>query len=393
MKRLRRRPLTVEEILRWADAHREVTGKWPTKDSGPILHAKFENWLTVDNALRQGLRGLPGKCSLAQLLAEHRGARNIHKLPPLSEEQILQWADDHHRRTAEWPTQKSGTIPNSGGEKWQAIDTALHLGARKVTGRSSLARLLARHRGVRNRKQLPPLTEEQILAWADAHYRHTGAWPKRNSGPILHAPGETWSGVNVALNHGNRHLPGGSSLALLLAERRGVPHEALRTSLSREQILSWADAFHERTGQWPNVKSGSITGANGETWPAVDKALRRGYRELPGGSSLAKLLAAERGVRSRVSLPPLSRQMILAWADAHFERTQTWPNASMGAIPEAPEETWKGVNSARGQFRLVQWLSWSPGPFLSGSFAGSLPWQTQSPEPAGFVGENHFGLG
>ncbi len=162
----------------------------------------------------------------------------------------------------------------------------------------------------------------------------------------MHAPGETWSGVNVALNHGNRHLPGGSSLALLLAERRGVPHEALRTSLSREQILSWADAFHERTGQWPNVKSGSITGANGETWPAVDKALRRGYRELPGGSSLAKLLAAERGVRSRVSLPPLSRKMILAWADAHFERTQTWPNASMGAIPEAPEETWKGVNSA-----------------------------------------------
>src|SRR6266700_6379648 len=75
MKRLRRRPLTVEEILNWADAHRETTGKWPTKSSGPILHARFENWLTVDNALRQGLRGLHGKCSLAQLLAEHRGAR------------------------------------------------------------------------------------------------------------------------------------------------------------------------------------------------------------------------------------------------------------------------------------------------------------------------------
>jgi hypothetical protein len=31
MKRLLRRPLTVHEILRWADAHREMTGKWPTK--------------------------------------------------------------------------------------------------------------------------------------------------------------------------------------------------------------------------------------------------------------------------------------------------------------------------------------------------------------------------
>jgi hypothetical protein len=152
MKRLRRRPLTIEEILRWADTHRETTGKWPTKDSGTILHAKFENWLAVDSALRQGLRSLPSKSSLAQLLAEHRGTRNIHKLPPLTEEQILQWADDHHERTGEWPTLKSGTIPNSGGERWQAIQVALHLGTRKLKGGFSLARLLARHRGVRNRK-------------------------------------------------------------------------------------------------------------------------------------------------------------------------------------------------------------------------------------------------
>src|SRR4029077_17632843 len=129
-------------------------------------------------------------------------------------------------------------------------------------------------------------------------------------------------------------------------ERRGVPHGARRPGLSHEQILCWADVFHERTGQWPNVKSGNITGADGETWPGVDKAVRHGYRGLAGGTSLAKLLAAERSVRSRRILPPLSRKKILAWADAHFERTQTWPNARIGAIPEAPEETWKGVDSA-----------------------------------------------
>jgi hypothetical protein len=346
MKRLRRRPLTVQEILRWADAHREMTGKWPTRASGQILGAKLESWLSVDYALRQGLRDLPGNSSLAQLLSEHRGARNIQKLPALTEEQILQWADDHHKRAGEWPTRKSGTIPNSSGEKWQAIDTALHLGARRLTGGSSLARLLARHRGIRNRKQLSPLTEERILAWADAHHERTGAWPKGDSGPIFDAPGETWTAVNVALNHGIRHLPGGSSLALLLAERRGVPHAAQRPGLSREQILSWADALHERTGQWPNIESGNIAGADGETWRAVDKALRCGYRELPSGSSLAKLLAEERGVRGRASLPQLSRKMILAWADAHYERTQTWPNAGTGAIPEAPQETWQAVNSA-----------------------------------------------
>src|SRR5216683_3025396 len=144
MKRLRRRPLTVEEILRWADAHREATRKWPTKSSGPIPFAKHEKWLSVDNALRRGLRNLPVKGSLAQLLAERRGARHIQKLPPLTEDRILQWADDYHQRTGKWPTRKSGTIPGSGGETWQAIETALHLGARKLPGGTSLARLLAR---------------------------------------------------------------------------------------------------------------------------------------------------------------------------------------------------------------------------------------------------------
>src|SRR5205823_2822796 len=113
-----------------------------------------------------------------------------------------------------------------------------------------------------------------------------------------------------------------------------------------EEILSWADAHHERMGKWPNAESGHITGADGETWCSVDKALRRGRRALPGGSSLARLLAAERGVRSRGALPPLSRKLILAWTDAHYERTQKWPNVGTGPILEAPQETWQGVNSA-----------------------------------------------
>jgi hypothetical protein len=205
--------------------------------------------------------------------------------------------------------------------------------------------LLARYRGVRNRKQLPPLTEERILAWADAHHERTGAWPTGHSGRIMDAPGETWTGMNVALSHGLRHLPGNSSLARLLADRRGVPHPADRAGLSQAQILTWADTFHERTGRWPNANSGTIAGRS-ETWRAVDKALRNGTRELPGGSSLARLLAAERGVPNRLSLPPLSYKMILAWADAHHERTGKWPTKDAGPIPEAPSETWQAVDSA-----------------------------------------------
>jgi hypothetical protein len=68
----------------------------------------------------------------------------------------------------------------------------------------------------------PPLTVGQILAWAEAHHERTGCWPGTDSGAVPGAPGETWRGVNLALDRGNRGLPGGDSLAQLLEEHRGV---------------------------------------------------------------------------------------------------------------------------------------------------------------------------
>jgi hypothetical protein len=62
-----------------------------------------------------------------------------------------------------------------------------------------------------------------------------------------------------------------------------------------QKILEWADAHHRRTGRWPGVLSGEIPEAPGEDWHAVNFALYRGFRGLPGGDSLAKLLARERG--------------------------------------------------------------------------------------------------
>jgi hypothetical protein len=66
----------------------------------------------------------------------------------------------------------------------------------------------------------PPLTEEQILAWADARHARTGHWPRAESGAILDAPGDNWYAVNHALAYGYRGLPGGDSLAKLLDRHR-----------------------------------------------------------------------------------------------------------------------------------------------------------------------------
>jgi hypothetical protein len=63
-----------------------------------------------------------------------------------------------------------------------------------------------------------------------------------------------------------------------------------RPALTVEQILAWADAHHARTGRWPGAHSGPIADAPGETWGKIEGALYDGYRGLPGGDSLAKLL-------------------------------------------------------------------------------------------------------
>ena len=47
--------------------------------------------------MRYGSRGLAGRSSLAQLLADYRGHRNIGALPRLMVRQILRWADAWHR--------------------------------------------------------------------------------------------------------------------------------------------------------------------------------------------------------------------------------------------------------------------------------------------------------
>lgn len=143
----------------------------------------------------------------------------------------------------------------------------------------------------------PPLTENQILKWADAHHRRTGEWPKRKSGDVLGATGEKWVIIQGALSKGRRGLPGGSSLAQLLEEKRGVRNKQALPNLTTKQILQWADAHHRKTGEWPTRESGQVVGTSGEKWAIIQGSLSKGRRGLPGGSSLARLLAEKRAGR------------------------------------------------------------------------------------------------
>jgi hypothetical protein len=283
-------PFTVSQILALADSHHRMTGAWPHGEDRQVHGLRGENWRKLDNALRLGLRGLPGGSSLARLLAEKRGVRNLGQLPRLTQKQILDWADGYHRGTGRWPTSESGAIPGAGGETWKSVDHALRLGSRGLPGDASLARLLAVKRAVRNIQQLPHLTEKQILAWADAHFGRWGDWPTIKCGRVDGAAGETWSGINTALVAGRRGFPGGFSLPRLLARERGLRNPKRPPKLSLTRVLKWAKAYREHHGTWPTRESGPVAEAPGETWAMVDRAMRRATRGFRRRSSLFLLL-------------------------------------------------------------------------------------------------------
>jgi hypothetical protein len=67
---------------------------------------------------------------------------------------------------------------------------------------------------------------------------------------------------------------------------------------------------------------------------------------LPRGSSLARLLEAERGVRNRLNAPRLTIKQILAWAKSHRRQTGKWPTSESGPVLDAPEENWHALNLA-----------------------------------------------
>jgi hypothetical protein len=290
--------LTVTQILRWADAHQRRTGEYPRALSGRVHGGAPETWRIIDRALRFGLRGLPGKSSLARLLHKERGVRNTGALPPLTEAKVLRWADAHHRQTGRWPNHDSGPVPGAPGESWANVDFALRDGLRGLPGKSSLANLLEKYRDVPNRLHSPRLTVKDILAWADAFRRRTGQWPTSRSGPIPESPRDTWRAVDNALRLGGRGMSGGSSLPQLLARHRGARNRVSLPRLSVQQVLAWAESHYRRTGFWPTGQSGPIPEAPGETWNAVRQALTGGYRGLPGGTSLAQLLRKHQRIQT-----------------------------------------------------------------------------------------------
>jgi hypothetical protein len=109
----------------------------------------------------------------------------------------------------------------------------------------------ATHAGPTTRPRRPPLTLEQILSWADAHFARTGAWPTVGTGPVSEAPGQSWRSLDYALRYGRRGLPGGDSLPRLLDRCRGARPGSWRR---------WTEAEDGLLGALPAAEVAARTG-------------------------------------------------------------------------------------------------------------------------------------
>jgi hypothetical protein len=162
------------------------------------------------------------------------------------------------------------------------------------------------------------LTISQILAWAERHRERTGRWPTHAGGAIAGRRGETWATVNYALREGNRGLSGRTTLAQLLVNERGKAFRRPpnRLPLSLKAIVSWIEAYVDRTGQGPTRESGPVVEAPRESWRAIGGALLCGLRGLPKGFSLSFLV----------------RHHLVARLQAHREHG-LWVGRTRGATP------------------------------------------------------------
>lgn len=110
---------------------------------------------------------------------------------------------------------------NYGGAIWTEVDSLTTL----------LAEYLPEQFSGRSRV-LRPLSREQILAWADAHFQRNGTWPTKHSGRVPRTD-DTWLRIDGALKRGIRGCPGGKALSAFLHEERGARIMRIKPSRKR----------------------------------------------------------------------------------------------------------------------------------------------------------------
>ncbi len=223
----KRTDLTEEVIVGWIERYvADHNGRYPHGGSGKIEYAPKKEpltWCGLSACMTNGYRGLPGGTTVSKFISEHfHNDRNRINLPSLSEEDILNWAEQYKVEFGRYPTMREGQVKyfTQGRLTWCAVNACLDKGLRGLPGGTTLSRLIVNNLVNVNKSSLHRLLEEDILRWAEQYKVEFGRYPHCQSGRVnFDGSYFTWANIDVCLRRGHKGLSGGSSLSKLLKSR------------------------------------------------------------------------------------------------------------------------------------------------------------------------------
>lgn len=149
-----------------------------------------------------------------------------------------------------------------------------------------------------------------------------------------------------------RYTSGACGINTFESLRKAI--QSASSHLEETQIIDWAKQHIAAYGKKPGKHTGIVEFAEGEhkgvTWAAIDIALKKGMRGLPGKSCLVKLIKEKLGIRSYHNPPALPTQLIIDWITSFINKHDRKPNKLDGPIEFAEGEylgeTWSSIDMA-----------------------------------------------
>lgn len=194
-----------------------------------------------------------------------------------------------------------------------------------------------------------PITEEQVIQWANAYKTKYGKFPSNKKIIVEDAPYYiTWETIDACFRFTLRGLGKFSSLhEFLISKGEKIEKEPL----TEEKIIEWALKYKEKYGSFPTDRSGIIEWSScRDTWSRISGCLRVGNRGLQKYKGLNDLLT-QKGYK--LYKEDLTEEKVIQWALLHKEKYGKLPSrvgshktdSNLNQIDSAPGETWNNIDN------------------------------------------------
>ncbi len=284
--------IRMEQVHNAMRTFEGLNSRWPNRKDG-VVPDLGGSWLAIDEALRVGVRGLPGGSSLSKERLALIGSRSRKQLTAASvKDAILA----HHAATGAWPNESTAGATPGVAHSWSYLRAVVRKGTLFPNG-YTFSKLVRELRGLSPSKGKITIdsVEDAIRAFQVANDGKWSSLATKGAVPITSRDGPTltWQTLDVYLARGLAGLPKVGddgrplTLAKVVARLRGViaGSTSLTVGMVEQAMLTW----RRNEGRWPTAKTPGNAPRIGVTWKALNIYLQRGKRGLPSKLTLKRV--------------------------------------------------------------------------------------------------------